>query len=179
MSLIIVYFHGYGSSPNSDKVEVLRSSFDSPVFSFPINIDPDKAIADLSHRIDMMLLEDMHADDKVVFVGTSMGGWMASEMGKKYNIPAIVINPAWDPSDVLAKLGVDESICSKYDLMSLSDKNAYFFADHDELIDNHELRVLLSEAGHEVYVDPEGDHRFGGEPFKRVVKYIKSRFGVV
>lgn len=174
MTLNIVYFHGYGSSPTTSKVEVLRGALNVPVFAFPANIDPEIAIAEVSHNIDMLLLDDMHAYDSFLFIGTSLGGWLASKLGQMYNIPAIIINPSVNPKEGLLKYGVDQQICNKYDVMQFSKNNAYFFAENDIVIPNEDTRKMLIEMGIEVYVDPEADHRFSGVPFNRVIEYVKN-----
>lgn len=176
MSLNIVYFHGYNSSPTSAKVMTLREALGVPVYAFPADIDPEVAIPLIEHNIDMMLLDNMHSDDTFLFVGTSLGGWMASKMAEKYNIPAIIINPSVTPSQTLQKYGVPEEICAKYDPLIVSPNNTYFFAEHDEVIDNTILRQLWAARGIEVYVDPEATHRFDGPPFQRVIDRIKKIF---
>ncbi len=168
----VVYFHGYGSSPNSDKVDALRNKLKVPVFAFPANIDPEIAIREVSDSIDMLLLEDMHAPDRMLFVGTSLGGWLASELGNLYDIPVVVINPSYEPFNSLKKYGVDEDICNKYTPLKLSKKNTYFFAENDTVIDNVEFRQSLINQGYRVYIDPDANHSFSGKPFERVVEYI-------
>lgn len=178
MSLIIVYFHGYGSSPKSDKVSVLREALGVPVFAFPANIDPDIACREIEFNIDMMLLDNMHARDQVLFVGTSLGGWMASKMASKYRVPAIIINPSVTPKSSLVKYGVSQEICDKYEDLTISPHNTYFVAENDEVIDSSVLRRMVSMAPEsvELYIDSDADHRFNGAPFDRVVKYIEKTF---
>lgn len=176
MALHIVYFHGYGSTPNTDKVNILRQMLNAKVFAFPIDIDRDVAEQQLTYDIDMSLMNDIHADDQVLFVGTSLGGWWASEMAALYKVPAIVINPSCDPSLGLKKYGVSEDLCAKYTPIKLAKINTYFIAEHDEVIDNTVLIEKLLIDGYNVFVDPDGDHRFNGLPFVRVVEFIKRNF---
>ena len=102
----IVYFHGYGSSPNSDKVAALRAGLKdrAKVYAYPADIDPEIAKAELTREIDSMLAGHRNAatQDSVIFIGTSLGGWWASELGESYGIPAIVINPSCNPTSSLA-----------------------------------------------------------------------------
>lgn len=174
--LTIVYFHGYGSSPNTPKVKLLRDRLKVPVFAFPADIDPDKAKPLIEYNIDMMLLDNMHSADHVLFVGTSLGGWMASEMAAKYDIPAIVINPSCIPSTSLDKYGVPIEIAAKYLPIKIAKKNVYFFAENDEVLDNQDIIKYLKMNDYEVYVDPEGDHQFAGKPFERVIEYIERKY---
>lgn len=176
MGVVVVYFHGYGSSPNTDKVAALRDGLGVPVHAFPIDVDPDVARAQLTHNIDMLLLDDMHAPDRVVFVGTSLGGWWASEMADLYGVPAVVINPSRDPARTLDRYGVPELTRAKYSPIKMSIDNVYFFAERDDVIDNTKLREVLLTHGYEVYVDETADHRFNGKPFERVIEYIKKKY---
>lgn len=176
MSLTIVYFHGYGSSPVSDKVTTLRESLGVPVYAFPADIDPDEATKLIEYNIDMMLLDNMHAETNILFVGTSLGGWMASKMAEKYKVPAIIINPSVTPKTSLLKYGVDPSVCAKYNDMIVSPNNVYFFAENDEVIDNSILRKAWKDRGIQVHIDPEANHRYNGKPFERVIEYIRKKF---
>lgn len=176
MSLKIVYFHGYGSSVKSDKVRQLSNLLDCTVHAFPVDVDPQVAWDELTHYIDMLLLEDMHVDDQLVFVGTSLGGWVASELGLLYDIPAVVINPSCNPAYSLLKYGVDSKVRRKYSPIKFSHKNVYFFAEQDEVIVNSETVHFLQQHDYEVYVVPGASHRFDGEPIRKVAEVIRKKF---
>lgn len=176
MSLFIVYFHGYGSSPKTDKVSILRERLNVPVFCFPADIDPVKAKKMIEYNIDQVLLENKYRNSKMVFVGTSLGGWMASEMAKKYNVPAIVINPSCNPGVSLEKYGISEEIRKHYSIIEFSKNNTYFFAENDEVIDNKEIIKELQLLCYEVYIDKKADHRYNGEAFEQVIKYIEKNY---
>lgn len=176
MSLIVVYFHGYGSSPNSQKVLTLREQLNCPVYCFPADVDPQKAVDLISYNIDLVLLEDMHKDDQLLFIGTSLGGWLASKMAAMYKVPAIIINPSTNPRESLKKYGVAPAILEKYDELVLSDKNTYFFADKDEVIDHTAIRKELTDKGIMFNVAFDADHRYQGPAFDRVIQHIKNNF---
>ena len=177
--LNVVYFHGYGSSANTPKVRVLRNSLNVPVFAFDANTDPEIAIKEVGFNIDMLLMEDLHAPIQTIFVGTSLGGWLASEMGAKYGIPVIAINPSFDPKNSLKKYDLAEGILNKYTAIKLSKKNVYFFAEHDSVIDNTVFRQELIDQGYEVYIDSDADHQYLGKSFDKVIEYIKKSYMVL
>ncbi len=172
----VIYFHGYGSTPESSKVDMLREelSSDYSVHAFPIDIDPDKAHLELTEQIDNLLLEDMHSDDKVLFVGTSLGGWWASKLGVLYGISAIVINPPEKPSESLSKYGEPETITSKYEDFTVGEDNVYFFAEEDSVIDNLELRKRIATAGLPVFIVKGATHRFNGKDFSMAISVLKN-----
>ena len=180
----VIYFHGYGSSPDSEKVKTLRKALevmdesDYKVHAFPIDIDPDKAYLELTEHIDNLLLEDMHNDDKLIFMGTSLGGWWASKLGALYDISAIVINPPEKPSETLPKYGEPEEITSKYEDFTIGQDNVYFFAEEDEVIDNLELRKKIATARLPVFIVEGADHRFGGTHFSMAIHVLKNMITV-
>lgn len=174
MKKLIVYFHGFGSSPNTDKVVRLKKEADFEVYAFPINIDYDVSIKELEHNIDMMLATDPEQPVKLVFVGTSLGGWWAKKMSKMYQCKAVVINPSVAPNESLKKYGVSDEICEKYHPIAPYEVDKYFFAEHDEVIDNVEFRQNLINAGYDVTIVKDANHRFNGESFELVVKYLKG-----
>jgi len=174
MKKMIVYFHGYGSSKTSEKVSRLKQEALFNVYSFDIDIDPEVALRELNHNIDMALIEDLHNPEEVVFVGTSLGGWWASKMAEIYKCKAVIINPSIDPKMSLLKYGVSTDICNKYHPLTTSMDYKYFFARCDEVIDSENFRETLISAGYNVTVDDKADHRFGGESFERVVEYLTA-----
>jgi predicted esterase YcpF (UPF0227 family) len=50
----------------------------------------------------------------------------------------------------------------------------YFFARHDEVIDNREFRNNLTDAGFDVTIVDGADHRFAGPAFEEVIKYLNA-----
>lgn len=177
MSTIIIYFHGYNSSPNSDKVERLRQIPDSIVHAFPASVDPDVAIDSVGNEILNVLLDRIHTDDQIVFVGTSLGGWLASKLATMYDVPAILINPSFNPAITLERYDVPVEVRNRYKpIVPRMFKDVYFFAEQDDVIPNEEMRGALRMLGGTVFVDKTADHRFNGEPFEEVCKYIERRF---
>jgi predicted esterase YcpF (UPF0227 family) len=161
---VIVYFHGYGSSAKSDKVARLAKFGEA--HAFDIHIDPSVSIPELGDKIDMLLAEDVNAEDEVIFVGTSLGGWYASVMAKQYDCKAIVINPCYDPVTSLIKYGVAESVLVKYFKMPILDKAEYIFAEVDEVIDHSKLRIILASKSIPYIIVSNSDHRFNGPEFE-------------
>ena len=173
MTKVIVYFHGYNSGPESEKVFKLMKAFpDDAIYSFPINIDPEIAQKDLENNIDDLLIDHLNEDIKLIFVGTSLGGWWVSRLAKLYNCPGIIINPCYSPQKSLEKYGVSEDILKKYSSMKFySDKDYYFIALHDEIIDPI---VDYSWKNLKVYENESVKHRFNGPEFNDVIELIKK-----
>ncbi|WP_111861507.1 YqiA/YcfP family alpha/beta fold hydrolase [Acinetobacter sp. CFCC 10889] len=101
----IIYLHGFQSSPLSIKGQQLNeySQYISQcqVHLPDLNCRPDEVIQQLSEMITSL--------DQVALVGSSLGGFYATQLAEKFNIPAVLINPAVQPWVLFRKLfGVEQ-----------------------------------------------------------------------
>ncbi|WJG08934.1 YqiA/YcfP family alpha/beta fold hydrolase [Aliiglaciecola sp. LCG003] len=100
MQDVLIYIHGFLSSPQSVKsqqtVKYINEHYPNLLFEAPqVPNYPDQAIA---------LLEDIvsaHQGKKLGFIGSSMGGFMATYLVEKYGGKAVLINPAVKPFELL------------------------------------------------------------------------------
>lgn len=172
MDKVVVYFHGYGSSANTDKVGRLREALpDCDVYAFPIDVDPRVSLPSLEHEINMILATDIHRGVRIVFAGTSLGAWYASKLAAAYGVPAVLVNPCYEPSEMLAKYGVPEDVLAQYDSMVFSDVNFHFISENDEVIDFQPVMEELRKCSAEFY--GEATHRFNGPEFDDVVDCVR------
>lgn len=91
----IIYLHGFNSSPDSQKAQAVSRYF-AEAFADKIEIldliipvlpyDPKDAIALLEG-----LIEEV---DRCVLIGSSLGGYYSIYLAEKYQLKAILINPA-------------------------------------------------------------------------------------
>jgi predicted esterase YcpF (UPF0227 family) len=172
---LVVYFHGYGSSANSTKVDALRAGVkNSRVFSWDIDIDPRISLPQLMQKIDdCVLLHKLHEPSRVVFVGTSLGGWYASHLADLYGVDAVLINPAYNPVfELHEKYSVPFDVANQYSEISWSKNYKYLIAKEDDVIDFLPVADKLAEVNAE-YV-PNSSHRFNGPEFQKVIDYINS-----
>lgn len=100
---MILYLHGFNSSPASKKACQLREAmaargladqFHAPALPHR----PTQAMA-LVHA---WLRE--HTPDTVTFIGSSLGGYYATHLAETYETRAVLINPAVRPYDLFATL---------------------------------------------------------------------------
>lgn len=169
MKTVIVYFHGYGSSPTTDKVELLRKY--GEVHAWPIDLDPDISIPFLMGHVESLLLDNLHANKRFVFVGTSLGAWYAQRLGFLYNIPAILINPSYEPSRSLERYGVPDHIRAKYPDIGITRSDNIVVAADDEIIDH---RNRDHTAANSITWFETGGHRFNGPEFLEAVGHVLS-----
>lgn len=166
MKNVIFYFHGYNSSPQSDKVQRLKAAGD--VYAFDINVDPRISIPFLERELISALAGHIHEDVKIIFVGTSLGGWYAAKLGQAFGVDQIIlINPAIDPKVSLPVLGVSAEIADQYDRLIFSENQNVFIGLQDELLDFSGVDFYPATVEY-----MEGDHRFNGPEFDKVVESL-------
>jgi predicted esterase YcpF (UPF0227 family) len=170
MSKVVIYCHGYKSSSKSDKLRLLQEAgFEA--YCFDADVDPDIAFRNIYEKIDNLLTERMHEDIKLVFIGTSLGGWTASRLARAYGAKAIIINPTLNPKESLAKYGISNDILSKYDEEKVYKKFVYFFGEKDEVIDHSSTIQSCYEQSAKYTIVLDADHRFQRD-FFRVIDFL-------
>ena len=96
----IIYLHGFKSSPLSIKGQQLdeycRYHSSNNVYLPDLNQPPQLVIAQISK-----LIEEL---PNVGLVGSSFGGFYATQLVAKYGVPAVLINPAMRPWQLFRKL---------------------------------------------------------------------------
>ena len=99
----ILYLHGFNSSPDSYKARVLHDYMKRAGLSDRIDI-PQIPPA----PVEALELLQQHAEEIIKqyalsLVGSSLGGFYATWLAEKYNCPAVLINPAVKPHELLKK----------------------------------------------------------------------------
>lgn len=96
---MILYLHGFRSSPQSFKARVLEKHLASKYkFCCPqLPASPKAAIEMLEQMIERSQV------NKFLLMGSSLGGFYATWLAEKYGCPTILLNPAIHPEQALAK----------------------------------------------------------------------------
>jgi uncharacterized protein len=97
----ILHIHGFNSSPLSLKAEQTRKyivkNFPDVGFYCPqLATTPAKAISQLEQ-----LIETQGVNTQWCLIGSSLGGYFASYLAKKYHCLAVLVNPAVTPYELL------------------------------------------------------------------------------
>lgn len=97
----VLYIHGFNSSPLSIKAEQTRlflsENFPEVSFFCPqLATTPQDAIAQL-----IEIIEQQGENNSWYIIGSSLGGYFASYLSKKYHCLAALINPAVKPYELL------------------------------------------------------------------------------
>ena len=93
---MIVYLHGFNSSPQSAKAQYLKRYLDER------GKGAQFVCPQLAHRPDLALgvVEAEMAQqskERITLIGSSLGGFYATWLAEKHDVRAVLINPAIDP----------------------------------------------------------------------------------
>ena len=168
---MIIYIHGFASSGFGGKATLLKEHFKNDIFSPSFSYIPKLAIDTLEQLIEISLLKR----EKINLIGSSLGGYYCIYLANKYNLKAVLINPAIYPYRTLDKIG----LCTNYydmsrfevtqnhinDLKSYEIKNIknqknflLLLQKGDEVLDYNHAISFLSEAN--VFLEEGGNHSF-------------------
>ena len=175
---MLIYLHGFNSSPNSHKAQVLaRAMVDRGLgarYACPaLPHRPAQAIAAIEAE-----LARAH-DRPVTLVGSSLGGFYATWLAETHDLKAVLINPAVHPQrDLRAFLGAQQNLHTG-EQYHLTETHLSQWADlavpsitpsrylllvetGDELLDYRE--AVKKYAGARQVVVPGGDHTLQSFP---------------
>jgi predicted esterase YcpF (UPF0227 family) len=183
---LIVYLHGFNSSPLSHKAQVMQRfmaerglahEFACPALP-PLAGDAMKAIASLVSR-------------DACFIGSSLGGFYATHLAEKHGLKAVLINPAIDPHIGLrAYLGPQKNLHTgePYELTEAhlrewealyvprvsAQRYLLIVETGDEVLDYR--RAVARYAGAQQLVIPGGDHSLQSFPqhLARILEFSRA-----
>ena len=171
----IIYLHGFQSSPLSFKGQLLHAFCQQQkniqLYLPDLNQPPEQVVADLSQLIES--LED------VGLIGSSLGGFYATQLVAKYGVPAVLINPAmrpWQlfrqryaaeqwPYQVNENWQIDHAQLDYLERIALpavpdAVKILLLLQQGDEVLDYREAQGYYSQSQHSALImtDAQGDH---------------------
>ena len=94
---MLIYIHGFNSSPASSKAQLLKSRVEAQGgrFAAPaLSHSPAQAAA----QLEALLARNPGA----AVVGSSLGGYYATQLAEKHRLKAVLLNPAVRPYELLA-----------------------------------------------------------------------------
>ena len=157
----ILYLHGFCSSPASWKVRLLAAALEARglsdrLFCPALSHVPVEAIAQAA-----AIIEAQHGRP-LTLVGSSLGGYYASWLAERYDLRAVLINPA-----VVAPISLDEFIGTQTNLHT--GESFEFTAEHIAQLRGLEAQqitperyLLLVETGDEVLDYRQAVARYAG-----------------
>ena len=102
----ILYLHGFASSANSTKANLINTFIKKNTKSTQILIpDLDNDIESAYLQIDLIIKKESPSS----IIGSSLGGFYATYFSDKYNLLCVNINPAVPPIDMSMYLGENQN----------------------------------------------------------------------
>ena len=93
---MIVYLHGFNSSPQSYKAQYLKRYLEARGNSNEFRCPQLPHLPDLAVKLIEAELEHLQGKE-VTLIGSSLGGFYATWLAEKRDLRAVLINPAIDP----------------------------------------------------------------------------------
>ena len=186
---MIIYVHGFRSSGESSKADVLSQHFpDSDVRRPDLPTSPREAIKLLEELIEGQ-------SEQTMLVGSSLGGFYSLYLAAKHPLTAVLLNPSLAPWRTLAdSVGRHERIHSDDTFLwkreyndalavygqeidtapSFAHRLHFFLAEDDELLDHSSVPTHYAEAATIEYFK-DCTHRF--TRFLELVPKLKEIYG--
>lgn len=146
---MLIYLHGFNSSPGSHKAQVLKRYLQErglgDQYRCPaLPHQPMRAIALIEAEM------AKHPPESITLVGSSLGGYYATYLAERHDLRAILVNPAVYPhEDLRAYLGAQRNLYTQQ-LYELTEEHLH----HWEQLYLPSVRaqryLLLVETGDEV-----------------------------
>ncbi|MEO0897112.1 MAG: YqiA/YcfP family alpha/beta fold hydrolase [Bacteroidota bacterium] len=95
--LKVLYIHGLDSSPNSERMNFLQE-LGHTVFALHIDYRNEPKTLEL-------LSAEIEENGINYIVGSSLGGYLGFWLSEKYDLPALLFNPAMEKGEAEVKLG--------------------------------------------------------------------------
>ena len=184
---MILYLHGFNSSPHSHKAQVLGEYMKEEGLGDQYLCPALPPLASDAIRV----IEDLVRGKSVGFVGSSLGGFYATYLAEKHGAQAVLINPAIDPHVGLrAYLGPQKNLHTgePYELTEahLADWEKFYVPrltpgrylllveTGDEVLDYR--RAVERYRGSEQVVVTGGDHSLQSFPqhLPRLVEFLRA-----
>jgi predicted esterase YcpF (UPF0227 family) len=175
----IAYLHGFNSGPTSAKGQTLARA----IAALPAVMRPGYFLPRLSHRASEAMRVAQHwaegaEREGLTFVGSSLGGFYATQLAEAHGAKAVLVNPAIDPERTLAPyLGPQHNPSTGEEYEFTPDDLAELSRFRVERITRPERYLLLVQAGDELldwrqavafyagawqFVQGGGDHGYRG-----------------
>jgi predicted esterase YcpF (UPF0227 family) len=166
-----IYLHGFASSPESETCKKMMSKIDNLEC---LDYCPDMNMFTATKNL-LEYFHNIDKSDKIIVIGSSLGGYLADYIGAKFNFPVALINPLVDLDYLSKYIGTSPknyytSVSCEFSEEHLANLRKYeadkstnnavlvLLDEGDEIIDSKLAINKYNKA--EVIVYPGGSHRF-------------------
>ena len=195
---MLIYIHGFNSSPASFKAKLLKSymaslGLEKRLLIPELSSVPNKAISQLETLIlNPKLTNRFGTNCPISLIGSSLGGFYATWLAEKYDTRAVLINPAVNPYDLLdeylgentnfhtgekfelTKEHIDQLHSLEVDTITKPDRYLLMLQTGDDVLD-YKLAMEKYSAIPSI-VEEGGGHEFAG--FDRHLKTVLAFCGI-
>lgn len=173
---LLLYIHGFNSSPLSLKANVMKSYCETHRTDIKVVIPQMPCFPEQAGKKLLELVDKYKDDYQVGLVGSSLGGYFSTWLSHLYGFKAVLVNPAVKPYELLHDFLGEQvnpytqeryvlteqhvEMLKSYDVAELS------FPENFWLLQQEEDEVLDYRQAVQKYVDskqtvePGGDHSF-------------------
>lgn len=152
---IVLFFHGFGSSSNTNKFTCIEMNKECNNVDY-VNTDIDKIFNDYDKHVQSLI----EKYDTVILVGHSLGGYFANHFANKYKLKALLINPCVRPSHYIKdringieNLNLQFNTNGAKEVVILAEKD-------DEVLDLvNDLKIVENNENYSVQFFNGGHHR--------------------
>ncbi|KJG37454.1 esterase [Photobacterium angustum] len=176
MASLLIYLHGFNSSPQSLKAQQMAQYCadhrpDIKVVMPQLPSYPEEAQVYLEQLI--LRFKDEY---KIGLVGSSLGGYLCTWLSERFALPAVLINPAVKPYELLVDyLGPQQNPYSgenyvlvpqhmaqlqQLDVATINAPQRFWvlLQEGDEVLDYRQSMMKYAES--KLTIEPNGDHSF-------------------
>ncbi len=184
---MLINIHGFSSNGLSRKSKLLRQKYKNQIICPTLSNIPELAVDTLEQIISHLL----KTEKSINLIGSSIGGYLSIYLACKYNLKAVLINPAIYPYNFKNFIGLNEcsfdgskfeSTCKhlqslkNYDIKKIKEPKNFLvlLQKGDELLDYQEAEKKFIDAN--LVIEEGGSHGF--ENFESKFDLIDEFFGL-
>jgi uncharacterized protein len=149
---MIIYIHGFGGSGNGLKASLFKSlTCNEPILAPTLSYIPEMSIMTLCELIEMLHASSDEKLRRVKLIGSSLGGFYAHYLSYKYDLKAVLLNPALFPFAGLKKYQGEALNYADVSHFEWNETHLKMLEKYDvpDTKKNHNI-LLLSQKGDEI-----------------------------
>lgn len=98
---LLLYIHGFNSSPLSHKANVMREYCEKHRPDIKVVVPQLPCFPEMAANLLLNIVAQYKDDYRIGLVGSSLGGYMSMWLNQKFGFKAVVVNPAVRPYELL------------------------------------------------------------------------------